>query len=1044
MRRKRSHKGSQLHTVAVKAMIFFVCVFMAVSMVPQKAYAYTSWVQDTDAYKEFYENASLSDKVDNASATSKEKEGFLSKQLGNLLHWLARDAQEDLQTANLNLTIDGVVFGKLAQPTGVSYTSFDLSDGNIYGIVGATVYTIFRGITYSGLFIMFLYLLAKNLFSTSPKAKEDFKQGVYGIIIHFGLIYFMPQLVDIFIFLRDQFLYLIATKMMGSDKASILDTMHTVYENSPSLARAVVYCATVFATFFYIGKYISVAIQETLLFGFFCVFNLLGTEKKKFLTDWTGVFFSNLMMPVIDVVCLLLPYKALDVMTAGGKVVSFGGGIIIMFMIWSANACSSLIMKLLGNMTGTPAGRGMGGLAMMGMAAVRSMGRAMAPAGRSAGAAHGEEGYSAWKEEVQNQKNTAEEMNKQAGEITKGIDNLDDELASQQTDNGQLTEKELEEQAGVLPTNGTEGAPEEDWDAPQSGEAAAEVVPTETGEAPEGGEIPPSGEMKPMEEITGSAESTDQAEGMDQAEGTDQAEGMANATSDDTEETGQAGADSEVKAGNAAAMENIETDTADTDTKENTEGMPDATEIKDKTATSEAETTGNNDATQTGQLKPDAAAESQNETIEKTDKAATYQNEEAKKAAADTAQGGDGSSAATKPAEDDLPPMSEFDKKRYNNLKEMDDLTADIQNDRKSLEKMQSDPGIAAKRENIKTLERANGEYDRRIAETREDLKDRNISAEDRANKQAELRDLQSKRQSNFHQIEKERTELGTMEQANREKTDRMQASISKKEAVLEQRKAAERQFAQVSRDHGRDGSSYSSAKDMRLAMETRNNNNLKALEDARNRANMSIKDMRGLSPETAAEVAEIQRNNIRKANIQRAVGNIAKTTVGTGITAGGAVVGAVVAAYGGQQSSMTGAMLGGMAASGAARRVSRSIKAIHDNREEISDDVIAAGARTVDIVKDKYERDKKRFKPAPATNDHKNNDNKRTRNEGTEESKKRIEIEGSPNMEEVANRAYNVKNTQSHTEKGNDGEKLTKEEVARRAIAFKKNQNDQ
>ena len=1033
----KSRKKMQIY----KILAALVSTIFMVGIIPHRAYAYTSWVQDTESFKDFYNNASLSGNSNNQGGNSTEEEGFLSKQLGNLLHFNGWLAQEDLQSGNINLTIDGVVFGKLAQPAGISYTSFDLSDGNIYGIVGATIYTIFRGLSYSGMFIMFLYLLAKNLFSTSPKAKEDFKNGVYGILISFVLIYAMPQIVDIVIFIRDQVLYMIATKMLGSSNPSILDAMNNAYFLKPSLVRAIVYVATVFATFFYISKYISVAVQETVLFGFFCVFILLGTEKKKFLTDWVGVFFSNLALPLVDAVCLMLPYKAMEYM---GNSFSFGESIIIVFMLWTANACSSLIMKQLGNMTGTPAGRGLGGIAMMGMAAMRSIGRAAAPSGRYAGNG-GEEGYSEWKAESERQKDTAEEMNRQARDITRGIDSLDDVLENTSDESTPLSEEELHLASSV----------------PQLGDGEDVLSEDEPGIL--GGEGIPDGlEQPPVSDIPDGA--------------------------------GQPG--------QASLEDSINTSEEMPPVEGAAEDMP-------------------NDEVMVEKPEEEAAGKDED-------------NEQQIKENPMPGQGDRDAALADPAAEDELPPMSDFDRKRYSNLKELDELNDDLLSDRRSLEQLQSDPDIEAKRNSIRELEDANSEIDRKInecsfglrTETQNDdalrdlsqrsaavgesmaaesrdlnalrdnknsidenmkyhraiLNDRSrsdgekeisrkayddlirrrnecderigekvSSMENLRREKAELdrqfnthkaglektnqetiRDLKAQRSANAEKMKAERTELGNMERDRQSRAKKLQSAIDQKEAVIEQRRAAERQFAQVSRDHGRDGASYGSAKDMKLAMETRNANNLKALEAAKNRANMSIRDLRGLSPETAAEVAEIQRNNIQKANIQRAVKNTVKTAGVTAATIAGATFGAAAAAYGGQDASVSGAMIGGMIAGGTARSAADAHRRFVESSEETNDILMEAGEK----VQNAYLQRKGKKKDAGVKNAHK----KGMRPEATAgPAENRIQMPGSPNMEEAANRAYREKKKNVAEERAAETDGLTMEEVKRRTLDEKR-----
>lgn len=838
-----------------------------------QASSYSSWVQGTDAYKEFYENASLVEREVTEKADPGD-ESFLVQQLGNLIYWLGAKAQSALDSGTINLTIDGVVFGKLAQPSGISYTSFDLSEGNIYGIIGATLYTVFRGLSFSGFVIVFLILLAKSLISSSVKAKEDLKQGIYLIIINFALVYIMPLAADLVIFLRDQLMYKIASLMLG-DGTSILDSMIKMYESDPSLVRAIVYLATVGATIIYIKDYISIAIQQTLLFGFFCVFSLLGTQKKKFLADWASMFFSNMLIPLLDIVCLLLPFMAIDVLTPTGGKMSFAGAIIVMFMIWSARTSRSQLMRLFGNMTGTPVGRGMGGLAVLGMQAVGNMVRMAAATGNPGNVFKGrtnEDSFNAWNEEVARQKDTADEMNRQAGEITKDLPSL--ETMEGENENKLTNNDYTDEELGVVSAGDMSGG-KEDYIAENNADIAEIPInaeddlgmdadmPSQMEEVPALDEIPENGAVNVIapEEVTGAGP---------------------------------------------------------------------------------------------------------------------------------------------------VPSMSDFEKSRYENLQAMDSLQGEISADQEKLKNMETSSGIADKRAEVQHLEQQSADIDKEIQHHNQKLTDPNVGLSEKSASRQHLNELQVQQREISDKLTTARNVLDGAEKVHREQTAAIRDRISGNEAHLQQRASAERQFAQVSKDHGRDGTRYASAKDMRLAMDTRNANNLRALEAAKNKANMSIKDLRGLSPETAAQVAEMQKDNMRRANLKRAAGKTAIRAASTavGVATGTAVglAGAAFTAYGGEDTSSRalaqGAIIGYGVGSGLVKGSVNKVKQVSENREEL-----AANARTaVDtVVKVKNAASNVVNKPAAQSPQRKTLRSVQQ----AQQAQKRIHIEGKNHTENAANIAY-------------------------------------
>lgn len=445
-------------------------------------YTYSSWVQGTDAYKEFYKNSDLTPKKEELSEAADE--GFLLTTLGSAIHFIAKQVGSALVTTEMNLSIDGIIFGRMAQPvdriTGkqVCYTSFELTDGNPYGIIGATIYTILRGLTYSFLFIAFLYLLARAMFNSSPKAKEELKNGVYQILLSFVLIYLLPQVTDLVLFLRDELTYRMAIGL-GTEGKSLLVVMEEMYEDAAYVtgrfSRGFLFAATVAANIIYLKDYVSVAIQQTLLFGFFCVFNLLGIRNKKLLSDWAALFFSNMLYPVLDIVTLLLPFMAIKALSGYGGSMTFNAALIVVFMVWTARSCRSQLLKLFGNMTGTPAGRGFGGLAQMVQMArmAHMMGRAPVFAG---GASSEGNSYSEWKSEESNQAYIARDMSRQANEITQGLPDVNSELESRRGEQENSDDK-LNQFVG--------GGETEETDAAQKNEQVNDAAESMIGELPE-------------------------------------------------------------------------------------------------------------------------------------------------------------------------------------------------------------------------------------------------------------------------------------------------------------------------------------------------------------------------------------------------------------------------------------------------------------------------------------------------------------------------------------------------------------------------------
>ncbi len=968
---------------------------------------YTSWIQNTDEYEDFYSNAITTQVPDQAQ---QDDENFLIKLLGTFIHFIGADTANDLSTDRINLTIDGVVMGRLAQPGGVSYTSFDLSAGNVYGTVGATVYTVFRGFAYSGMFLVFLYLLARAVFGSTPKVREELKQGIYALAVNYALIYLMPQITDIVIFLRDNLLYFVMQHL--SNDVSILNAMDDLYMADKSLIKAIVYTATVFASLFYIKDYVSIAIQETVLFGFFCLFTVLGTMKKKYLSDWCATFFSNLLVPLVDVVCLMLPYAALKILDTGQIRMSFGGACIVVMMIWSARTVRRELLKLFGSVTNTSAGRGIASLAHMAqmarMAHVAARGRYGNGSGRG-----GMDTYNDWNDETERQRDAAVSMQQQGSEIGRGLNELGDLESYYSRYSGASTNAGMDEEPGTyacddyiaaqqydnsyeIPGDGMEGASDhqDGTGADLSKTVPEEEIPSVPDEAeivsdgPEGcvemlSDMPedetdmPEGEVM---EMTGThLAGTDAGDtgglmlASEEAGGGEQATGNSNSQQDAQDQDIPDMTDFENNRYNnlqqmGMAEESLDAAKHDIDRWNNENAMLD-NRLLDARENFAVETEG--DREEITRLGEDNASLDlliqENDADNRQISALQEQNKEIDREIADEKQSLKGTGETTNDR------IESLERRRGENAWKIADLHSGM-DDRSRGWTEQADE---MEKRRIAGLQEKNVQIDRDIAAIGqtdgtgdggmriEELTAQRVANEQRIS-QAQSRidgrsvDLRLEKARNTYDMTQAQSRIDTCDAAlekqteyinrkkleNKEHIAQAQARMGDITMGLEKRKRAEEQFANISRSSGKDGRKYSSAEEMRLHVDQRNKRLAGLLVAAEKRGSISQDMLRDLSPEGAARVAEIQREAIRKSNLRHAMAKVAGGTVKTAAITVGAAAGAVVTMYGGEDASVTGAMLGAMGTRGVLGSVTGAVKAAAGNRQELVADLEAGGEK--------------------------------------------------------------------------------------------------
>lgn len=441
-------KNKNLRRIVVMLIIAVTVIAIPLSTMTIKASAYTgSWIQGTDEYDNLYGGTtSVPDNSEPVTSASGAVMDWLGEQIGTLIYNIClsffhfmTNATGAGSTAINQFTVEGIVLGKVILPAGTpNVFGFDLTAGNYYGIVGASVYSILRGFAYSGIFIMFLFLLAKNLFDNSPKAKDDLKESVSGSIIALVMMGIMPQITELVLFTRDSVLLKVATMMRTSTGASgnLITSIIGLYHDGDSnrLVASILLAALLGGIIFYGKDYISIALQQTILFAFFPVFNVLGTNKKKFLSDWANTFFSNMAVPLIDVIILWLPYSVLANITANNASLTMVEGLVIVMMVWSARQVRQEILKMFGNLTNSPVGKGLGGLGQMvqlaKMGAMMGQRAAGAVAGVAMSAASSASGYGEFSNEANSAALDSTSMSNASADIMKsdigvGADDMD-------------------------------------------------------------------------------------------------------------------------------------------------------------------------------------------------------------------------------------------------------------------------------------------------------------------------------------------------------------------------------------------------------------------------------------------------------------------------------------------------------------------------------------------------------------------------------------------------------------------------------------------
>lgn len=322
------------------------------------------WVdKDSDVYETLYGSEGDAG-AGSGTEVEEEEPGMVESFFSGLITSLSKQLNNLLSSQDINLSIDGIVFGRMAAGlTGGGYvkadfTHFGLEENNPWGIIGATVFYALRNICLVVLPIILLALLILELFHDTGAGRARLKELAMHTVYVFGLLFILPYALDLFIYFRDVVLFSVYQAMQGlvagisgspdSGSVGIVEMMLDTQDGR--ILNALVLLSSVCAGLFFLVDYIRIALLLTLSFGLFPVVAVMSFWNHKKLSEWSSVFFPNLLVPFIDMLLVLIPtvLNALFARLFGNGLDSVLVGLIILIVIWNVVTVRNRIVKLLG------------------------------------------------------------------------------------------------------------------------------------------------------------------------------------------------------------------------------------------------------------------------------------------------------------------------------------------------------------------------------------------------------------------------------------------------------------------------------------------------------------------------------------------------------------------------------------------------------------------------------------------------------------------------------------------------------------------------
>ncbi|WP_148661981.1 hypothetical protein [Butyrivibrio hungatei] len=323
------------------------------------------------------------------------------------------------------MNITSIVMGKIATG-GNSFFTFDLTDGNVYGGIGAYLYVTLQQLALTFVFAVSLFSVVKAMWKGDSKAGQFLKDNIVAFAGAMICLFVMPNIVDAVCIIRDNLSIVMYNTLTGLAPSlnfanGIEAGYKKLYEDSSTFVNALAYALVCSLPLTYVFSYIKIAIMQLILFGLFPMFVFAGfLDNKQSLGQWCVTFFTNCFVPVIDIALMLLPSILLSAMSEASGVSSdfkgsFVQGLITYIMYQAIVPTRNQILSMLGNKWGISNGKGLIGFA--GGIAAAAKGAITGAAVIAGGIKSGVDRHRARKEEANQEKESSKAKNEAADKL---------------------------------------------------------------------------------------------------------------------------------------------------------------------------------------------------------------------------------------------------------------------------------------------------------------------------------------------------------------------------------------------------------------------------------------------------------------------------------------------------------------------------------------------------------------------------------------------------------------------------------------------------
>lgn len=230
--------------------------------------------------------------------------------VGGLVAYLPRTLAEALfgLIELMGASLDTIIYGSLV--TDSPMFTYDLNEGNFYGIVSMAVYGYLAPAVAAIMVAVVAWKLSISGWKRGSVAGAEVKETIYSFALSILLLFLMPYLLDILLYIRDALLHLVGTEvttsLFNTGKANSL--LSVFRDNSmTSGLNGFIYLAAVVLNLWFMLVYGGVVLSMVTNVVFFPFVVLRSMFDKDSVRGWVLEITAGALVPVIDAVLLTIP-----------------------------------------------------------------------------------------------------------------------------------------------------------------------------------------------------------------------------------------------------------------------------------------------------------------------------------------------------------------------------------------------------------------------------------------------------------------------------------------------------------------------------------------------------------------------------------------------------------------------------------------------------------------------------------------------------------------------------------------------------------------